>query len=355
MVIPTHARAYVKWDWLRFAARHGWAGVDLFFVLSGFLIGSQLLADAASHGRVDARRFYLKRAWRILPPYFVVLLLYNVWPEFREAPNLDPAWHFILFIMNFGRQGEAFSHAWSLCVEEHFYLILPLIVAASTWRPAWFQPRKVAAIFIVVLGGGLILRLALLASGAPFYPAIYRPTFTHLDGLTVGVGLAVLRTYRWAQLEKFCRRPWLLNLSGMAIIAFGLWLYSGSIPVVGQVFGFFLVAFGFGLAVAAAIAPHAWLARHKIPGAGSVATLAYAIYLTHKQMLHLAHSLVDEPLSHQGTVFAVGMTLIVTAALILHFGVERPSLACRRKILSRLANREAMTTSPTAGTAIHGS
>ncbi|MCX6124372.1 MAG: acyltransferase [Proteobacteria bacterium] len=130
LVIGRHAWEILKWPSLKvFFGHHGWVGVDLFFVLSGFLIGSQLLQSVKRDGRVNFPRFYFKRSLRILPAYFAVLLLYFVWPDFRETPSLEPAWRFILFVMNFGVKAEAFSHAWSLCVEEHFYLAFPLIVS----------------------------------------------------------------------------------------------------------------------------------------------------------------------------------------------------------------------------------
>jgi peptidoglycan/LPS O-acetylase OafA/YrhL len=72
---------------------HGWVGVDLFFVLSGFLIGSQLLQALARDGHVRFGRFYLKRSLRILPTFYAVVGLYLVWPAFRETPELDRVTH----------------------------------------------------------------------------------------------------------------------------------------------------------------------------------------------------------------------------------------------------------------------
>ncbi|MEI6399354.1 MAG: DEAD/DEAH box helicase, partial [Pseudomonadota bacterium] len=104
MVIPRHALdllggAFFGNFWKEFF-RPGWAGVDLFFVLSGFLIGSQLLQSVARDGRVNFGRFYLKRSLRIMPSYYFVLLVYLLWPDFREKPELDPAWRFLLYVMN---------------------------------------------------------------------------------------------------------------------------------------------------------------------------------------------------------------------------------------------------------------
>jgi peptidoglycan/LPS O-acetylase OafA/YrhL len=75
----------------------GWMGVDLFFVLSGFLIGSQLLRPFAAGRQLDVTGFYLRRAYRILPAYLAVLLLYFAVPEWRERPGLAAPWKFVTF------------------------------------------------------------------------------------------------------------------------------------------------------------------------------------------------------------------------------------------------------------------
>src|SRR5690606_20430613 len=154
----------------------------------------------AKHGRVNFKKFYLKRSLRIIPSYYVVLLIYFLWPGFREKPEIDAAWRFMTFIMNYGRTGEAFSHAWSLCIEEHFYLVVPSLVALCVWKPKIFRP---ALMISGALIGVVVLRYYLWSVGAPFYPAVYRPTHTHIDGLTIGVTLALLRERRpefWRQL-----------------------------------------------------------------------------------------------------------------------------------------------------------
>lgn len=108
----------------------GWTGVDLFFVLSGFLIGGQLFDLLKSNGHISIGEFYFRRAFRILPAYWTVLFLYWSWPEFRERHDFAPIWRFLTFIHNLNLDRtiyKTFSQAWSLCVEEHFYLVFPLL------------------------------------------------------------------------------------------------------------------------------------------------------------------------------------------------------------------------------------
>src|SRR6478735_273406 len=109
--------------------RFGWIGVDLFFVLSGYLIGGQLLAPLARDQRLKLGRFFTRRALRILPAYLAVLAIYFLLPAVREYPTISPLWKFLVSVQNIGlRGGTSFSHAWSLAVEDQFYLLLPVIV-----------------------------------------------------------------------------------------------------------------------------------------------------------------------------------------------------------------------------------
>lgn len=335
LVIPRHAWEILKWPSLKvFFGRNGWAGVDLFFVLSGFLIGSQLLQSVKRNGKVDFGRFYLKRSFRILPAYLTVLALYYMWPAFREAPEIDPAWRFIFFVMNFGRNGEAFSHAWSLCIEEHFYLVFPLLVAVYTWRKN--LPNAAWLVACVILGG-MALRYYLWISGASYYPSVYRPTFTHLDGLTIGVGLALLSQYRKETWTAILRFPWTVSIVGILLVASGMYVY----PLTSKDFGawvltFPLVSLGFGCLVAAAMAPNFWLARVHIPGTATIATLAYTLYLTHKQMIHLAATIIGDHNSDPELTIALSIVLVTAASLILHKFVEAPFLKLRDFLINRI-------------------
>ena len=131
--------------------RFGWIGVDLFFVLSGYLIGGQLLAPLARDQRIKLGRFFTRRALRIMPAYFVVLAIYFLLPAWREYPEMSqPLWKFLLSVQNIALHGgTAFSHAWSLAVEDQFYLALPFLLLFLYRRPR-------AAIIVpclIVVGG----------------------------------------------------------------------------------------------------------------------------------------------------------------------------------------------------------
>src|SRR5262249_57618378 len=117
--------------------RWGWMGVDLFCVLSGYLIGGQLLAELALNERMNLGRFYARRALRIMPAYFVILAIYFLLPFWREYPDMaQPLWKFLFSVQNVALHGgTAFSHAWSLAVEDQFYLALPFLLLVVFCRP----------------------------------------------------------------------------------------------------------------------------------------------------------------------------------------------------------------------------
>src|SRR5947207_6089511 len=213
--------------------RWGWIGVDLFFVLSGYLIGGQLLAPLAKDRQPHLGRFFARRALRIMPAYFVVLAIYFLLPSRREYPDMSqPLWKFLLSVQNVALHGgTAFSHAWSLAVEDQFYLALPFILLfVNRW------PRAAIIIPCAIFFGGILLRTFLAyqhpadISGVVFrdYPAwIYYPTWTRLDPLVFGVALAAIEKFRpqwWQRLVNGA--PWLW-LPGLAAVAFGLYLGEG--------------------------------------------------------------------------------------------------------------------------------
>src|SRR5947209_5941345 len=134
--------------------RWGWIGVDLFFVLSGYLIGRQLIGRLARGRRIHRRRFFARRTLRIMPAYFVVLAIYIFLPSWREYPEMYPTWKFLLSVQNIGLHGgTAFSHAWSLAVEDQFYLCLPFILLFVNR-----SPRLAIIIPSVIVPGGIALR-----------------------------------------------------------------------------------------------------------------------------------------------------------------------------------------------------
>lgn len=322
--------------------RFGWIGVDLFFVLSGYLIGGQLLAPLARHQPIRLGSFFARRALRILPAYFVVLAIYAFLPTWREYPEMFPLWKFLLSVQNIGlRGGTAFSHAWSLAVEDQFYLLLPLVLFLVIRRT---RAALLVPCLIVIGGFGLRWFLAwhnLEETGVnfrAFQTWIYYATWTRLDPLVLGVVLAAIEKFRaswWQRLTDLA--PW-LGLPALALIVYALWLgETDSITVAMAVWQFPLVAFGMAALLVWAVSPHLPFHRVRVPGAAFLASVAYSAYLVQKLVIHF----VEQFCSNHGIALTsvsaiLGVQIcIYAAATILFFVVERPFLQLRKRLTVR--------------------
>ncbi len=134
----------------------GYAGVLLFFAISGFLITSRMLDEHELTGTVSLGKFYVRRAFRILPPAIFFLLVISVLGVFKVIPfnffNILKAFLFVrnYTFLNYADQSTWFSaHFWSLSVEEHFYLIWPtILVLAGLKRARWLAPALATATII---------------------------------------------------------------------------------------------------------------------------------------------------------------------------------------------------------------
>jgi len=191
---------------LLFLPAMAWTSVDLFFALSGFLITGILLRTRRSSSYF--RSFYSRRALRIIPLYYAVLLFFLVILPLLHVRDLwvpgvpHGTWWYWLFASNLhaARFGE-FSHSvlsvtWTLAVEEHFYLLWPLLVRR-------FGDAALLRICVGVMLGGLALRVLCVALGAPLVAA-YVLTPCRLEPLAAGSALAILAT-RPGGLERFDR------------------------------------------------------------------------------------------------------------------------------------------------------
>jgi peptidoglycan/LPS O-acetylase OafA/YrhL len=332
----------------RWTTGFGWMGVDLFFVLSGFLIASQLLRPWADGRRPDFGRFFTRRLLRTLPAYTAVVAIYFLIPASDERPAIQPFWQFATFTENLFidlSSAKSFSHVWSLCVEEQFYLIFPAIVALLVVKPS---RRTTVLLLGATLASGMIVRGALWLSSVaerPFDPwsapdaraymtAIYYPTWTRLDGLLAGVAAASIRLFRPAWWRRLTRRPDLVLLTGLAAIVLSMVLFDDQIAGLwGAVFGYPLCAVGCASLVIAGSTSTSWIGRRAVPGAAMLAAGAYSLYLTQKIAFHLV--MVDLIPSYGATGYVRLCVALLAAAVMaaaLYWLVERPFLRLRDRI-----------------------
>lgn len=325
----------------------GWVGVDLFFALSGYLIGHQIFAGLASSSGFSLGRFYGRRLLRTLPNFYAVLALYYCWPWFADGAPMLPLWRFLTFTQNILlTPGTGFSHAWSLCIEEQFYMLLP---AVALWIAARRRSLRLGwTVLIATVVLGLLARGWLWRSqvdGAAYaqfnyFKYIYYSSACRLDELLAGVALAMLKNFHPGLWRRMTRHGDLALVAGLAILggAFAWFLHDRYAFAV-TVFGYPLLALGFGLLVLAALDPASKLGATRIPGCERLALWSYAIYLIHKPVSVLA----ARPLAAAGygpesplTIIAL-LSLSVLSGALLYRLVESPFMALRAKYLPVVA------------------
>jgi peptidoglycan/LPS O-acetylase OafA/YrhL len=169
------------------------SGVDIFFIISGFLITYLLLAESERTGKVDVVKFWIRRAFRIWPLYFLVILIGPLLTYFYKEQEPGYLYHFF-FAGNFdiihnGTKSVATDHLWSICVEEHFYLICPLLIS--------FIPVKRLVEALVAIVIGTILFRAWLATHVPMFGStLYVHTLSRMDVLAIGSLFGYLAYYK---------------------------------------------------------------------------------------------------------------------------------------------------------------
>ena len=335
-------------DWTNWFLQIGWTGVDLFFVLSGFLISSQLFAQVKKGNKISIKEFYIKRFFRIIPIYYFIIAIYFSFPFFREKEALPPLWKFLTFTQNFGTDTSkfgTFSHVWSLCVEEHFYLFFPFILIFLLNKNLF---KKSYWILIVLFLSGFVIRFSLwqiyftpneLVQQTRGYwvKIIYAPTYNRLDGLLIGVCIAAIYQFLpkiWGNISRFGNY---LLIVGVLILT-GAYFFCTELSAFSTtVIGFPLLAVGYGFLVAGAISPDSFLYKWSSKITTLIATLSYGIYLSHKGIIHM----IQEIFSNWGIdrnsnlMLLISMAFCVLIAWLLHLAIEKPFMKLRDRFIEQ--------------------
>ncbi len=259
--------------------RHvGWTGVDLFFVLSGFLVSGLLFKEYAETGEFKLWRFLIRRGLKIYPSYYVFLLL--ALPAIAWWPGRLTAYSFTceaLFVGNY--LGNIWDHTWSLAVEEHFYLLLSIgfLVACGRKDPfRYFVPACYA--FLVI---PLCLRL-LAIHQAPFvWKPDYSGTAFRLDELTFGVLLSYYYHHHEVPLKSWVRKfSWYLVALGLVLIS--PCAIAGFQQAFCYTFGITLLYLGWGVLLLVAMSYNVETKNRIVHAIANIGVYSYSIYLWHK-------------------------------------------------------------------------
>ena len=272
---PTPALSWLP-GFVRSAVEHGWLGVDLFFVLSGFLI-TGILIDSRENEHYF-RNFYTRRVLRIVPLYLTcIVIMYFAYPGAGAYFRLS-----LLYLANFAY----FFHVktphgpgvfWSLAVEEHFYLVWPLVVR-------FIKGYWLLAFTAVLVLGTPILRGICAHAGMDPELQIYPYSFFRFDGLALGGMLAIwVRSRYYSRSSAWMLAGLLLGTSCLILVVGRPYGIMGTKTVAGTAFHYTQAEFVFAglMALALAYRGNKFAAFLRCRPARITADLSYCIYLIH--------------------------------------------------------------------------
>jgi peptidoglycan/LPS O-acetylase OafA/YrhL len=330
--------------------RGGFLGVDIFFVLSGFLITALLTNEWTRSGRISFGKFYMRRALRLLPALILLVIVCDFvmvtiarlyWQPEAFVPvvfgmayaALAALFYVANWVMISGQTLWILGHTWSLSIEEQFYLLWPLCLLALL---RWIRRRGLILTLLVSgIAASLLVRVSLVRAQAPV-TRLFFGLDTRFDELLVGCIVGVLAS--WSLLPTAQRARRILSASaavGAAVLAVLLWRAGWKEPVMMQG-GLTVAAASAGVLIADILArPSGWLARAlgRQPLVG-IGRISYGLYLWHFPIVYGCGALAVDgaPPDLQRAALAIGLTFLVAAASFRW--VERPMLRLKRRFES---------------------
>jgi peptidoglycan/LPS O-acetylase OafA/YrhL len=301
----------------------GGVGVDLFFCLSGWLLGRQLCEELQRTGGLEVRRFWLRRWLRTLPAYFAVL--FATMAQAVLQGKLAHWWPYPVFLQNYLGM-PFFGVSWSLCVEEYFYLAVAPTLLLFYRRP---RLRPVVPLLLAV---PLVARLA-TPYVALHYGWKWDLQMTHLryDQCAAGVLLAAAAVFRPAWWRRM--RQALVVWVPLGLVLAGMNFYWRIARIPHADWDPIVWTFSFAALVALANAGPFWQTRAAVPGARYLADRAYAVYLLHIEGIAVMNRAFGQQAGHPGLplwAYLAGVWLVaLVAAEVLYRTVERPFMRAR--------------------------
>ncbi len=290
----------------------GWTGVDLFFVLSGFLIGGQLWKELDRSGTINVRRFIMRRGFRIWPLYFSLVIGLILRDLVLKLP-LRGFSSDIFFLSNYFHC--KIGGGWSLSTEEQFYLLFPIILYIA-WR--FLRPERLVLIPIGWLVALPLLRwLTILAAGATTEAGIhkltYTPLHTHSDGLAIGVIIAWIAIMQPSKMKGTIRSN-VTVLVLTLVVAFTLRDYVSQ-----SVFAFSALALMYGAVAFVLLRTKRQPQFLSWPGFYVLSRLSYGIYLNHFGVLDHVVSPIQLIVGRSPVGFVICWCVILTITSALAF------------------------------------
>jgi len=348
-VLIAHSRGLlaplgIDLEFLKFSA---FAGVEIFFVLSGFLIGTILIKSVSEEEQFGFARlkiFWVRRWFRTLPNYFLVLSVLLVLHKIIHEPA-SFEWSYLLFLQNFVTpHPNFFGEAWSLAVEEWFYLLFPLAVwiTGLAGKKSGSKHRLLSVIAAFILFFNVFRFIYYLEIVPEWDLGIRRIVMCRLDSIMYGVLGAWLAFYfpdKWERNKKIA-----LVAGSMLLLICTIYFFIDLLPSSlkqGSVFSGTLLFTGFSIAFACFLPVLSTYKKAQLSRAGYVIThisiVSYSIYLLHFSLIFKTFKLL--PAAHSA-MQAIGMYLlywlvVLVAATVNYNLFEKPMTGLRNKFAAK--------------------
>jgi peptidoglycan/LPS O-acetylase OafA/YrhL len=344
MVIVSHGRfvlnsdSFILGEGLWRLSLFGYFGVELFFVLSGFLIGRIIIESFVSQNSNVKNllfQFYIRRWFRTLPLYFLILIV-NIWfwDYFDQTRSIN--WMHFVFLQNYDKSAsEFFPESWSLAIEEWFYLLFPLFIIGFKkyfCRGIKYDFKYFLICFILFI---LATRTAFVIYYNPIFDfGVRKNIFFRLDSLAIGVLFAYLSMYNHTLFKKIARLHYfIISIIGILIISAFYWMVNAagwSESIFARTFMFSIVTIMFGICLT--------YCYNKDFNYRSFYTMtskiAYSMYLIHFPIFLFATRFTrsEENLAYKIFIFIIVFVLVYFLSYIVYKYYEKPFMDLRDKI-----------------------
>lgn len=316
-------------EWNRFVGNHiGWMGVDLFFVLSGFLVGGLLVQEITRTGHIRIGRFLVRRMLKIWPAYYFYIL-FQIF--LHRHPLHSFVWQNLLHIQNY--VGTSLSHTWSLAVEEHFYLLLPFVLLWIYTRQ--YLRARMELILIAACAAVLCLRVvSVLVAGVG---QLQWQTHARLDSLLFGVLLSHLLYASRERFDALLQHRLVLAALSVCVFVIAL-LTAGHQTVYMATVGYTVNYLCFGSLTLLVYGYHGPLIQTRLYRAIAwIGRYSYGIYLWHlsvrEPLANLAKRL-PESIAWFALLVAQYAAAIVLGTIVTKL-IEFPALRLRDRLFPR--------------------
>lgn len=319
-----------------FLAGPGGYGVDLFFVLSGFLVSGLLFSEYKRRGEVNIGRFLIRRGFKIYPAFyfFIISTVFIFSIGFGTSFQVNSILSEVFFLQSYF--GGVWSHTWSLAVEEHFYFLLSFIIFIAVKRRIKMQSQILPLLFAGAILLSLVLRIIYVYRVYAINHEAFFYTHLRIDGLFTGALLGYFWHFRPVSIERFYTQKKLFGLLSILLIMPCFFFKSGSMFMV--TIGFNIMHVGFAFAILLLISTKGEkllfgnLIFNKISSAiAFIGIYSYSIYLWHLPVQNLLLRFVTD-LRIEAILY---MGISVFTGIVTSLAVEKPMLKLRDKYFPR--------------------